>query len=68
LKVRWHWRIYKRKAKRKASVFSAFFLPKYPPLHVLSPSFGIQIIRIGSSQKSNGTIEKACKAKLGKTT
>jgi hypothetical protein len=44
-------------------VFSAFFLPKYPPLHVLSPSFGIQIIRIGSSQKSNGTIEKACLAK-----
>jgi hypothetical protein len=63
LKARWPWRIYKRKAKRKASVFSAFFLPKYPPLHVLSLSFGIQIIRIGSSQKANGTVGKACLAK-----
>jgi len=66
LKAKWPWRIYKRKAKRKVSVFSAFFLPKsssFPLSLSLSLSFGIQIIRIGSSHKANGTTGKACLAK-----
>jgi len=80
LKAKWPW--YKRKAKHKASLFSAFFLPKYPLLHFLSltplslpPSLSLSLIwdpnnknwLLPEGEWYNGKTLRS-KAKLGKTT
>jgi hypothetical protein len=75
LKAKWPW--YKRKAKRKASLFSAFFLPKYPLLHFLSLSLSLSLTLIWDPNNKNWLLPEGewyngesllSKAKLGKTT